>query len=257
MSLFRVWSWDSNDRTEIAHFKADAFEEVQTYLLEHFIKEEGRDDVDKTNFGLEWMENDPDECAEQSEDRLCPICREEITLTGKTSDGRLIGSCKDAFTIEQWNDDYSPCDSCDGCTAGFEIEEVENPTDDEYEFKTIQGTNEYYDLTKRKVLEESLKQLKEQHDRLEKKWEADVEFCGPAAPNQSLNRCNANIATVEKLLATEVEKADDWDKTLSGAWKKSPEHGIAALLLSSATPQEALSDELIEKSKELLRGVKE
>ena len=229
MALFRVWSWDQNDRCEIARFKADTFDEVQAYLLEHFIKEEGRDDVEETEHGLEWSESTPEECIEQ----------------------RKADEVEDAD-----EEDYSPCDSCDGCVAGFEIEEIEEPEADEFEFKTIQGTNEYYDLTKRKVLEESLKQLKEQHDRLEKKWEADVEFAGPAAPNQSLNRCNANIVTVEKLLATEVEKADDWNKTLSGAWKKSPEHGIAALLLSSATPQEALSDELKEKSRKKLEELK-
>jgi len=34
---------------------------------------------------------------------LCPICGEEIYITGRTKDGRLIGSCGDAFTDEQWN----------------------------------------------------------------------------------------------------------------------------------------------------------
>lgn len=33
---------------------------------------------------------------------LCPICGEEIHLDGKTTDGRLIGSCGDAFSQEQW-----------------------------------------------------------------------------------------------------------------------------------------------------------
>lgn len=33
----------------------------------------------------------------------CPICGEQITLTGeRTKDGRLIGSCLDAFTVAQW-----------------------------------------------------------------------------------------------------------------------------------------------------------
>lgn len=35
---------------------------------------------------------------------LCPICGEAITITGKTTDGRLIGSCRDAFTAEKWAD---------------------------------------------------------------------------------------------------------------------------------------------------------
>ena len=34
---------------------------------------------------------------------LCPVCGEKIHLTAnKTVDGRLIGSCMDAFTEEQW-----------------------------------------------------------------------------------------------------------------------------------------------------------
>ncbi len=37
---------------------------------------------------------------------LCPICGRHVSLTGKTTDGRLIGSCRDAFTQEQWDEDY-------------------------------------------------------------------------------------------------------------------------------------------------------
>jgi hypothetical protein len=33
---------------------------------------------------------------------LCPICGERIRLVGNTTDGRLIGSCMDAFTGRQW-----------------------------------------------------------------------------------------------------------------------------------------------------------
>lgn len=34
---------------------------------------------------------------------LCPICGESIHLTGQLStDGRIIGSCGDAFTTARW-----------------------------------------------------------------------------------------------------------------------------------------------------------
>lgn len=33
---------------------------------------------------------------------LCPICGESTSLTGSTTDGRLIGACGDAFTVAQW-----------------------------------------------------------------------------------------------------------------------------------------------------------
>jgi putative intracellular protease/amidase len=44
--------------------------------------------------------------AEQEENgrKLCPICGAMVSLTGETTDGRLIGSCKDAFTAEQWEE---------------------------------------------------------------------------------------------------------------------------------------------------------
>jgi len=35
---------------------------------------------------------------------ICPICGEIVHIIGKTKDGRLIGSCMDAFTEEQWLD---------------------------------------------------------------------------------------------------------------------------------------------------------
>lgn len=43
---------------------------------------------------------------------LCPICGEHITIIGETKNGRLIGSCHDAFTQKQWDapeDDYENC----------------------------------------------------------------------------------------------------------------------------------------------------
>ena len=34
---------------------------------------------------------------------LCPICGEKVYITGRTKDGRLVGSCGDAFTQDQWD----------------------------------------------------------------------------------------------------------------------------------------------------------
>ena len=33
---------------------------------------------------------------------LCPVCGANVNLIGTTKDGRLIGECKDAFTVNQW-----------------------------------------------------------------------------------------------------------------------------------------------------------
>ena len=39
------------------------------------------------------------------EPRLCPVCGESVVLTGETMDGRVIGSCGDAFRRSTWEAD--------------------------------------------------------------------------------------------------------------------------------------------------------
>lgn len=40
---------------------------------------------------------------------LCPICGEDVSLTGRvTTNGRLIATCGDAFTVKQWLRDRMP-----------------------------------------------------------------------------------------------------------------------------------------------------
>lgn len=34
-----------------------------------------------------------------SKRRLCPVCGEKIKINGKTTDGRAIGTCGDAFQL--------------------------------------------------------------------------------------------------------------------------------------------------------------
>lgn len=41
---------------------------------------------------------------------LCPVCGEHVTLTGRTKEGRWIGSCGDAFSNAKW-------DTCPDCDA--------------------------------------------------------------------------------------------------------------------------------------------
>ena len=33
---------------------------------------------------------------------LCPICGKMVSIIDETTNDRLIGSCKDAFTLKQW-----------------------------------------------------------------------------------------------------------------------------------------------------------
>lgn len=37
------------------------------------------------------------------DENLCPVCGESITITGKTTDGRIIGVCGDAFQASKWD----------------------------------------------------------------------------------------------------------------------------------------------------------
>jgi hypothetical protein len=59
-------------------------------------------------FAVEYRDN-PDQEDEDDDGGLCPICGERVTLTGKTTDGRLIGSCGDAFTQARWDEDDDGC----------------------------------------------------------------------------------------------------------------------------------------------------
>ena len=51
----------------------------------------------------EWIRNNTGPNATYG---LCPICGERVLITDEciTDNGRIIGSCGDAFTIEQWED---------------------------------------------------------------------------------------------------------------------------------------------------------
>jgi len=118
--LFRIWYFTQNDRSEIARVKANEFDDVQEFLKADFIKKEFQNQVEQTDIGLEWMENTPEKCFE------------ELTSEEKT----------------QYKGDITEiCNGCDGCCAGFQIEEIEQPQKEDFELKTIYGTNDFYDLT--------------------------------------------------------------------------------------------------------------
>lgn len=49
--------------------------------------------------------------------KLCPVCGDKVTLIGKTKDGRVIGSCQDAFDLDEWMHDDDPVEAsvCSTC----------------------------------------------------------------------------------------------------------------------------------------------
>lgn len=53
---------------------------------------------------------------------------------------------------------------------------------------------------RKNALKERLVRLREQEQRLTKRWNRDVLFAGPAAPNKKLNRCSQEIRQLEKEL---------------------------------------------------------
>jgi hypothetical protein len=59
---------------------------------------------DDDDDSVSWTEKDVEYFRKTSQARLCPICGETVTVTGITKDGRLIGSCGDAFSLAKWNE---------------------------------------------------------------------------------------------------------------------------------------------------------
>ena len=86
---------------------------MQEWAIEHFIKEEYRQDIECTEIGIEWSK--------------CEDCTAHLDLTNETKE--------------------EICESCEDSTEGIQIEEIEEIDDEDLSFKTIYGTNEFFDLT--------------------------------------------------------------------------------------------------------------
>lgn len=55
------------------------------------------------NIAIQILNMLPNEMAIEG---ICPVCGERIKIsTDRTTDGRLIGSCEDAFTVEKWEEE--------------------------------------------------------------------------------------------------------------------------------------------------------
>lgn len=55
---------------------------------------------------------------------LCPVCGKKVTLKDDTRDGRVVGSCGDAFTLEAWlapddDDADGALDACIECGCPY------------------------------------------------------------------------------------------------------------------------------------------
>jgi hypothetical protein len=119
--LFIIWRFDNSDRCESMRVLGFNFEQVQNFILDEFIKEEFKESIEFTDFGLEWEARKPQECFNE-------LSKEEK----KEIDYNI----------------YEVCTFCDGCIEGFQIEETEEYTKEDLELKLIDGSNQFYDLTK-------------------------------------------------------------------------------------------------------------
>jgi len=145
--LYRIWYSDGNDRSESARILACDFDVVQEFLLKTFIEPESQGEIELTDFGLEWSECDLRECQK--------IAKED----------------NPEITEEDLEDICSMCDNPN--MKYFEIEELEDFDKSELEFKTIYGTNDFYDLTKDKPIKaEDWSELIAKQNTLEKKISA-------------------------------------------------------------------------------------
>ena len=145
--LFSIYYFSYDNRSEIARIKSFDYDTVQNFLLTQYIKPEHREEIEKTDYGLEWFENTNEDCLLYV--ALCDKCKHCIDSYSINQACELGLSCGietcSRFTLDK---SYNACDYCESlCLRGFSIEEFTEPTENDYSFKTIYGTNEYFDLT--------------------------------------------------------------------------------------------------------------
>jgi len=170
--LYRIWYFTPDSRREVARILSDNIDKVYDFLLKEFIQPEARDKVDTNMIEdcIVWNEFEPEDCIGLM-DKDCTSCKyapPDLTQTkcDKTNKTQLEMVSEDC-EYYQIDKDYNPCESCDvGCMHGLNIEEVDY--DIEREFKTIYGTNEYWDLTGDKPIKAN-----DWHPLLKSMWERD------------------------------------------------------------------------------------
>lgn len=136
--LYRIWESDGNDRDEYARVKANDSEQVIEWLKQTYFKPEALEQLDIQDDVIFWNDCDKEECAKMND-------------------------------VSTDSEDYEVmCESCETSQHSLSIEEIENPTPEDFESKTIYGTNEFYDLTQDKPVK-----AEDWNQKLAQEWKAD------------------------------------------------------------------------------------
>ena len=120
--LFSIYHSDGNDRQETHRFKAYDIEHVVDYIIKEWFKPEFQESVEidyqsEDNAYIMWSSCDKDNCAE-------------------------------ANNVEVDSEEQTDlCEFCEIGNSSFEVLLLENPEDSDYKFITIEGLNNFIDLT--------------------------------------------------------------------------------------------------------------
>jgi len=138
--LYRIWYSDGNDRDEYARVKATNTDQVIQWLKDTYFKPEALEQI-MIDYTMEneaiitWYEGPP-----------CNEC----TISAKDTN-----KCEEKCEYNE-------------TTYSLQIEEIEEPESNDYEYKTIYGTNDYYDLTQDKPVK-----AKDWNKTLAQTWKTD------------------------------------------------------------------------------------
>lgn len=114
--LFSIYHCDGNDRQETYRFKAYDINDVVQYIKKNFFEFDEK--FTESDLYVDWQDED-----------LVYIIWDNC------------GGC------ESVNVDVDSCDVCVWSQSSFEISEITEPEESDFQFITVEGTNNYVDLT--------------------------------------------------------------------------------------------------------------
>jgi len=115
--LYKIWESDPNDRSHFGNVISDDWDKVIKWMKNNFIKPEYQDRAETINIGICISTCNPDDCWENVEKG-------------------------------EYEDKEEMCGECDNSQSLYiTAEEIKTVDISDFDYKTIFGTNEFYDLT--------------------------------------------------------------------------------------------------------------